>query len=124
VLQVQLGKAVGGALGRGLLQHEAHVVLLGVVLAQEVHVGDDLEAEAHGLFGVVQFLAHVVLNHFVEAHHAHQEGGPVHAQVGLAVQVHGQQGQRAGGPWFRRFLMKSRFCRWAWARPADFRAAA
>ena len=95
-LEVQLGKAVGGAFGRGLLQHKAHVVLISVVFAQEVHLGDYLEAEAHAFFSVVQFLAHVVLHHLVETHHAHQIGDPVHAQIRLSVQIEGQERQGTG----------------------------
>ena len=51
--QVQLGESVGGALGRGLLQHQLYAGGLAQLVADDVHVGDDLASELDSLVRLI-----------------------------------------------------------------------
>jgi len=42
----------------------------------------------------MELLTGVILHQLVEADHSHKEGGLVDSVVGLAIHVHGQEGQR------------------------------
>ncbi len=95
VFEIQFSKTIGSGFSRRLLENETHPTALAELFHHQFHMGDHLQSEFEGLFGLMQLLTGVNLNHFIEPHHADQETGTLHSQVRRSIPVHGQEGKRS-----------------------------